>query len=164
MTKARKAALTEFRIGNRTAFLAHTRLAKPAICFEGAIVLLALDYISPRRRRLCHIALIGLRDRALRDIVAGCGALGGCRLGMGRHGRDRCQANARETQTHRSPKHHDGRLLRIDISHPRCLAAESWSPSPLQPPLKLTSSKARLHNRRGPSGHDCIHLLDLGSF
>ena len=68
--EARKAALTEFGICNRTTFLAHARLAERAVCFKLAIVLSALDDISARRRRLRRIALAGLRRVGLLATVA----------------------------------------------------------------------------------------------
>ena len=68
--EAREAALTEFGIRNRAAFLAHARLAERAICFKLPIVLSALDHISARRRRLWHIAAAGLRRVGLLATVA----------------------------------------------------------------------------------------------
>jgi hypothetical protein len=47
--KARKAALTQFGIGNWVAFFAHARLAERAICFELPVVLAALDHVLARR-------------------------------------------------------------------------------------------------------------------
>ena len=97
----------EFGIRNRAAFFAHARLAERAICFNGPIVLLALDHISARRRRRCRTALaslrgVGLLTRccaisgwALRRSVTRRGAVSACRLGMGWDGRHRCQASTK---------------------------------------------------------------------
>ena len=108
----------EFGIRNRAAFFAHARLAERAICFNGPIVLLALDHISARRRRRCRTALTSRRRRcrtalaslrgvglltrccaisgwALRRSVTRRGAVSACRLGMGWDGRHRCQASTK---------------------------------------------------------------------
>jgi len=68
----------ELRIVNRTAFLAHARLAERPICFERAIVMSTLDHILVRRLH---------------------GPVGCCDCGMDRHRRDRCQASSRESKT-----------------------------------------------------------------
>jgi len=76
----------EFGIRNRAAFFAHARLAERAICFNGPIVLLALDHISARRRRRCRTALTSRRRRcrtaltSLRRSVARCCAVSGWAL------------------------------------------------------------------------------------
>src|SRR5215471_13073906 len=100
LLEASKTALTEFRIGNRTAFLALTRLAELTVRFKTAIVAFALDHILPRRTRLWHIALASLRGIALRAVVARCGAVSTCHLGLGWPRRDRRQASSSECDTH----------------------------------------------------------------
>src|SRR4029077_3895403 len=98
-------------IGNRTAFLAHTRLAERTVCFERPIIFAALDHISTRRGRWCDITLVGLRGVELLAIVARCGTITTYRLGTDRHGYDRCQASGRENHARRPLRHHHSCLL-----------------------------------------------------
>jgi len=105
----------EFGIRNRAAFFAHARLAERAICFNGPIVLLALDHISARRRRRCRTALTSRRRRcrtaltSLRRSVARCCAVSGWAL---RRSVARCCAVS-------------GWALRRSVA--RCCAVSGWA-------------------------------------
>src|SRR5208282_3393032 len=107
------------------------------------------------RRRGRHIALIRLRGLVPRGVagrsaaliarwttVARCGAVRACHLGMSRHGRDRCQAGGCESQTRRSSKHHDSRLL-SSIAPSRARVARRWATAARVRKIEM-SSGARL--------------------
>ena len=72
----------ELRIGNRTALLAHSRLAEGAVRLQHSSVMVAM-----------HDVLVGRRG-----------------IGVGGHGHDRRQASRRESETGRNLKNHDNHL------------------------------------------------------
>jgi hypothetical protein len=80
--EARQALLMEFRIGNRTALLAHPRLAESAVRLQHSSVMVAMHDVLPGRRG----------------------------IGIGGHGQDRRQASRCESQTGRNLKNHDDHL------------------------------------------------------
>ena len=80
--EARQALLMELRIGNRTALLAHSRLAEGAVRLQHSSVMVAM-----------HDVLAGRRG-----------------IGVGGHGHDRGQASRCESQTGRNLKNHDNHL------------------------------------------------------
>jgi hypothetical protein len=99
-----QALLPEFRIGNRAALFAHSRLPEPAIGFEQLIVLLAFLHIPPSRPGRRHVAGTGLR--AVGHYFCG-GRTRGGHLGVGRQRRNGRQASGCDSYGSRIPQQHD---------------------------------------------------------